>query len=120
MTPMLHVTLQSSFVTFSSADGDRPSALFSEKSLEDWKTYRTFAPEFQIHIDMIDLKNPKWDDFQISDMPKRELKPGVKVHCGIYRRKPGSPRPQYKQHNSISIPKEIFDGHLQTGVYRIG
>ena len=69
---------------------------------------------------MIDLKNPKWEDFHISDMPKREAMPGVKVHCGIYRRKPGSPRPQYKQHSSISIPKEIFDGHLQTGVYRIG
>lgn len=69
---------------------------------------------------MIDLKNPKWEDFHISDMPKRKAMPGEKVHCGIYRRKPGSPRPQYKQHSSISIPKEIFDGHLQTGVYRIG
>jgi len=74
----------------------------------------------KIHIDMIDLKNPKWEDFHISDMPKREAMPGVKVHCGIYRRKPGSPSPQFKQHNSISIPKEIFDGHLQTGVHRIG
>ena len=69
---------------------------------------------------MIDLKNPKWEDFHISDMPKREAMPGVKVHCGIYCRKPGSPRSQYKQHSSLSIPKEIFDGHLQTGVYRIG
>ena len=69
---------------------------------------------------MVDLKNPKWEDFHISDMPKRELKPGQKVRCGIYRAKPGSPKPQYKQHSSISIPKEIFDGHLQTGVYRIG
>ena len=84
----------------------------------------------KIHIDMIDLKrsalplcsakNPKWEDFHISDMPKREAMPGVKVHCGIYRRKPGSPSPQFKQHNSISIPKAIFDGHLQTGVHRIG
>ena len=69
---------------------------------------------------MVDLKNPKWENFQISDMPKRELKPGQKVRCGIYRTKPGSPKPKYKQHSTISIPKEIFDGHLQTGVYRIG
>jgi len=33
---------------------------------------------------MVDLKNPKWEDFQISDMPRRELKLGQKVRCGIY------------------------------------
>ena len=80
-----------------------------------------FAREtFKVIAIMVDLKNPKWDDFQISDMPKRELKPGQKIHCGIYRVKPDSPKPQYKQHSSISIPREIFDGHLQTGVHRIG
>ena len=69
---------------------------------------------------MIDLKNPKWEDFHISDMPRRELKLGQKVRCGIYRAKLDTPKPKYKQHSTISIPKEIFDGHLQTGVYRIG
>ena len=69
---------------------------------------------------MVDLKNPKWEVFQISDMPKREPKPGQKVRCGIYRVKPGSPPPKYKQHSTVSISKEIFDGHLQAGVYRIG
>ncbi|MBR1558397.1 MAG: hypothetical protein IJ647_11735 [Prevotella sp.] len=67
---------------------------------------------------MIDLKNLKWEDFQISDMPKRELKPGQKVRCGIYRAKPGSPRPEYKQHRIVKLPEGFFDGQIQTGVYR--
>ena len=67
---------------------------------------------------MMDLKHPERGGFHISDMPKSELKPGQKVRCGIYRVKPGCPKPQYKQHSSISIPKEIFDGHLQTGSTR--
>jgi hypothetical protein len=33
------------FVTYSSADGEWLSALFSEKTLEDLKTYRKFAAE---------------------------------------------------------------------------
>lgn len=69
---------------------------------------------------MVDLKSPKWEDFHITKSMRRELRPGEKVRCGIYRAKPGSPKPKYKQHCTISIPKEIFDGHLQTGVYRIG
>ena len=70
---------------------------------------------------MTETKTKKaFKDWDISDMPRRELKPEQKVRCGIYRAKPGSPKPKYKQHSTISIPKEIFDGHLQTGVYRIG
>ena len=97
-------------------------ALLTRKRIVIHKLFCTFAAVIThlMRIIMIDLKNPKWEDFHISDMPRRELKPGQKVRCGIYRAKPGTPKPKYKQHSTISIPKEIFDGHLQTGVYRIG
>ena len=67
---------------------------------------------------MIDLKNLKWEDFHITKSVQRELRPDEKVRCGIYRAKPGSLRPEYKQHRIVKLPEGFFDGQIQTGVYR--
>ncbi len=69
---------------------------------------------------MVDLKNPKWEDFHITKSVRRELKPGEKIRCGIYRAKPGSPKPEYKQHRIVKLPEGFFDGQIQTGVHRNG
>ena len=65
-------------------------------------------------------KNPKWEDFHITKSMRRERRSGEKVRCGIYRAKPGSPRPEYKQHRIVKLPEGFFNGQIQTGVHRNG
>ena len=69
---------------------------------------------------MIDLKNAKLEDFRFIESKKRELKPGEKVRCTFFRAKPGIHLPKRKPYITSVLPKDIFDGHLQTGIYRIG
>ena len=75
---------------------------------------------------MVDLKNPKWEDFQISDMPKREQRPITaesiarcmkiqRVHKmlrTIRRTRNGeqvSTKPKGRLISSEEMPKELFE-----------
>ena len=71
---------------------------------------------YKIHIDMIDLKNPKWEDFHIIDANQRELRPGEKVRCGLYRAKPGCPKPDNSQVRVTKMPKEWYNEFFQKRV----
>ena len=55
---------------------------------------------------MIDLKNPKWEDFHIIDANQRELRPGEKVRCGLYRAKPGC-QPNDIKRDGISTMRKM-------------
>lgn len=76
---------------------------------------------------MVDLMNPKWEDFQISDMPKRERSPLTpekiahnlkiqrvhKMARAISRSRQGGEqaptKPKGKLIRNEDIPKELFD-----------
>ena len=90
-----------------------------------------------MHIDMIDLKrsalplcsakNPKWEDFHISDMPEREQEPLTaekiartmkiqRVHqmaraISRARKRAGDtfPKPEIKVCSIEEMPKELYD-----------
>ena len=64
-------------------------------------------------IIMIDLKNPKWEDFHIIDAQQRGMKPGEKIYCGFYRVKPGCPKPDNSQVRITKMPKEWYDEFFQ-------
>jgi hypothetical protein len=79
---------------------------------------------------MVDLKNPKWEDFHISDMPKHVQKPLTaeriarnlkiqRVHqmaraISRVRKQAGytSTKPQSKVIRAEEMPKELFDKFL--------
>ena len=67
-------------------------------------------------IIMVDLKNPKWEDFHIIDAPQRDMKPGEKIHCGLYRVKPGCPKPDNSQMRITKMPKDWYDEFFQKRV----
>lgn len=74
---------------------------------------------------MIDLKNPKWEDFHISDMPKREPLTAEKIARNLRiqkvhqmartisraRKQAGDtfPKPESKVCRIEELPKELFD-----------
>ena len=65
---------------------------------------------------MIDLKNPKLEDFKIIEASKHELKPGQKVHCTFFRLKPGSDKPARRKHAITEMPKEMYEAFFQKRV----
>ena len=68
---------------------------------------------------MIDLKKMKLEDFHASKVHQRKLKPGEKVRCTFFRIKPENRTLRREHYKTTELPKEIFDGHLQTGVHRV-
>ena len=65
---------------------------------------------------MMDLMNPKWETFECIDMPKRERKPGQKVRCTFYKIKPGSYKPERREHQITDMPKELYEAFFQARV----
>lgn len=65
---------------------------------------------------MIDLKNPKWEDFDIVEMPKRELASGQKVRCTFYRAVQGACLPGASEYQVTDIPKDWYNEFFQERV----
>ena len=75
-----------------------------------------FVPKFQMYSAMIDLKNPKWEEFDIIEMPKHDLKSGQKVRCTFYRAVPGASTPDTSRCQVTDMPKEWYDEFFQKRV----
>jgi len=67
---------------------------------------------------MFDLKNAKLEDFEVIKARPRD--PNKKARCTYYRIKPGSYKPERKQHPITNLPEGFFDEHIQEGVHYIG
>lgn len=72
----------------------------------------------QKHKSMFDLKNAKLEDFEVIKARPRD--PNKKARCTYYRIKPGSYKPERKQHPITNLPEGFFDEHIQEGVHYIG
>jgi hypothetical protein len=71
------------------------SVLLRSNRLLFQKQIRTFASKFQIHIDMRDFKDYRFEDFRQVDAPKHETV--KRVRASFYRTKPGCyTPPRYK------------------------
>ena len=68
------------------------------------------------------MEHKQFKDFGIEDfidmgsLPKRELKPGQKVRCTFYKIKPGSYKPERREHQITDMPKELYEAFFQARV----
>lgn len=65
---------------------------------------------------MVDLKNPKWDEFHYIDAQQCELRPGEKIHFGLYRAKSGGTKPDASQVRITEMPKAWYHEFFQKRV----
>ena len=108
-----------------------PFCTFNAQTARNLQTFLYLCTRYNTIIRiMVDLKNPKWEDFHISDMPKHVQKPLTaeriarnlkiqRVHqmaraISRVRKQAGytSTKPQSKVIRAEEMPKELFDKFL--------